>query len=72
MNSYKKQVDNITIIVDFKTELLGIIEIISPRYKSIVGHTLTPLGNKFIYDNIIEKFNKYSNHELIELFDEIT
>ena len=72
MNSYTKQVDNITITVDFKTELLGIIEIISPQYKSISGHTLTPLGNKFIYDNIIEKFNKYSNHELIELFDEIT
>ena len=72
MNSYIKQVDNIAITVDFRTELLGIIEIISPQYKLIAGHTLNPLGNKFIYDNIIEKFSRYSNHKLIKLFDEIT
>lgn len=72
MDSYKKQIDNIKITVDFRTELLGIIEIISPKYKTIAGHTLEPLGNKFIYDDILEKFEKYKEHRLIKLFDEIT
>ena len=72
MNSFVKQVGNIMVTIDHRTELLAIIEIISPNYKTIAGHTLEPLGNKFIYDDIIERFGKYKEHGLIKLFDEIT
>ena len=56
--------------VDRRTELLGIIQIISD-YRKIYPNLLEKLGNKEYVEKIEVKFSKYKNHQLIKLFNEI-
>ena len=71
MKSFYKEKDGIIYEVDYRTELLSIILILSDDYKKIVGNKMVPLNNKFIYDDIYNKFSKYKNHKTIKLFNEI-
>lgn len=69
MNVHDK-VGPIEIRVDRRTELLGIIQIIS-NYKKKYAKLLEKRGNKKYIEEIEEKFNIFKNHEVIKLFDEI-
>ena len=71
MNSYIKTDGNISYTVDFRTELLSIILILSDKYKYLVGNKMIPLNNKYIYDRIKLKFEKFKNHRTINLFNQI-
>lgn len=71
MNSYIKKDGNISYTVDFRTELLSIILILSDKYKYLVGNKMIPLNNKYIYDRIKLKFEKFKNHRTINLFNQI-
>ena len=56
--------------VDRRTELLGIIQIISD-YKKTYPHLLKKLGNKKYVEEIEQKFSMYKDHKVIKLFNEI-
>lgn len=71
MESFAKKKNNITFTVDYRTELLSIILILSDEYKDLVGNKMIPLNNKYIYDRINNKFDKYKNHKTIQLFNQI-
>lgn len=71
MNNYIKKDGNISYTVDFRTELLSIILILSDKYKYLVGNKMIPLNNKYIYDRIYLKFEKFKNHRTINLFNQI-
>lgn len=71
MNSIKKEVNNIVFTVDYKTELLSVILILSDKYKELVGNKMIPLQNKYIYERINDRFNKFKNHKTIKMFDNI-
>ena len=71
MKSFYKKNDNITFLVDYRTELLSIILILSDKYKELVGNKMVPLNNKYIYDRINLKFKKFKDHKTIHLFNDI-
>lgn len=71
MESFAKKKNNITFTVDYRTEILSIILILSDKYKDLVGNKMIPLNNKYIYDRINNKFDKYKNHKTIQLFNQI-
>ena len=71
MKSFYKKKDNITFTVDYRTELLSVILVLSDNYKKMVGNKMQPLNNKYIYDRIIERFSKYKNHKVMILFEDI-
>lgn len=68
--SINTKVNGIEIRVDKRTELLAIIEIIS-IYKETYPFLLERYGNKKYIEEIENKFLKYKNHRVIELFNEI-
>ena len=65
---YKKD-GNIAYTVNFRTELLGIILILSDKYKNLVGNKMIPLNNKYIYDRINLKFIEQLNYLIKLLID---
>lgn len=65
---YKKD-GNIDYTVNFRTELLGIILILSDKYKNLVGNKMIPLNNKYIYDHINLKFIEQLNYLIKLLID---
>lgn len=56
--------------VDRRTELLGIIQIIS-NYKLKYSHLLEKHGNRQYVEEIELKFSSWKNHQTIKLFNEI-
>lgn len=70
MKSIEKKINDITITIDFKTELLGIIMLLS-NYKNKFPELFKDYENKFYVDNIMNQFNKYKDDEIIKEFDEI-
>ncbi len=60
----------IEIRVDRKTELLGIIQIIS-NYRKKFPQLLEKHGNKDYVEQIERQFGKYKDHRVVKLFDEI-
>lgn len=66
-----KKYNNITFLVDYRTELLSVILLLSDQYKNLVGNKMIPLNNKYIYERILLNFSKYKNHRTIKLFNEI-
>lgn len=60
----------IEIRVDRKTELLGIIQIIS-NYRKKFPQLLEKHGNKDYVEQIERQFGKYKDHMVVKLFDEI-
>lgn len=71
MKSIFKEKDGITYEVDYRTELLSIILILSDDYKKIVKNKMIPLNNKYIYDKIINLFGKFKEHNTIILFNNL-
>ena len=61
---------NLEIRVDRRTELLGIIEIIS-NYKKKYPNLLEVHGNKEYIEGIEKTFNKYRDYKVIQLFNKI-
>ncbi len=70
MNSFSKKVGNITITIDYRIELLGIIMHISD-YSKELPHLFVEHENKFYMDRIKEKFLKYKNEEVVKIFDSL-
>ena len=54
MKSIEKNIEKITITVDYRSELLGIIMWLSD-YHNQFPHLFQPYANKFFTDNIIQK-----------------
>lgn len=71
MKSFEKRINNIIFTVDYRTELLSIILILSENYKNLVGKKMIPLANKYIYDRVHTTFDRFKNHKTILLFEEI-
>lgn len=71
MNSICKEKNGIIYEVDYRTELLSIILILSDDYKKLVRNKMPPLNNKFIYENVLKLFGQYKNHNTIKLFNEL-
>lgn len=61
---------DLEIRVDRRTELLGILEVIS-NYRETYPKLLEEKGNKDYLEDIKRRFGKYNNHEVIKLFNEI-
>lgn len=70
MESIKKQVGNIIVTVDYHTELLGIIMWLS-NYHNDYKELYSDYENKFFTDNIISRFEKFKNEEVIKEFEQI-
>lgn len=70
MNSFSKKIGNITISVDYRVELLGVIMLISD-YSKKFPYLFGEYENKFYMDRIKEKFLKYKDEEVIKMFDEL-
>lgn len=68
MKSYNKKIGNITVTIDYRIELLGIIMLISDYAKEL-PHLFKEYENKFYLDRIKEKFLKYKDEEVIKIFD---
>ena len=71
MKCFQKKIGNIIFTVDYRTELLGIILVLSNNYKKLVDRKMISLENKYIYDRIHNNFDKFKNHKTILLFEEI-
>lgn len=71
MKSFEKRIGNIIFTVDYRTELLSIILILSENYKKMVGKKMIPLGNKYIYDRVHSNFDRFKNHKTMVLFEDI-
>lgn len=69
MNVHDKS-GTIEIRVDRRTELLGIIQIIS-NYRKKYPKLLEKCGNKEYIEEIEKKFNSFKDHKVIKLFDTI-
>ncbi len=69
----KTNINGVNIIVDKRTELLGIIMFIS-NYHNIWKDSgqFENCANRFLIDEICNKFSKYKNENTIKLFDELT
>lgn len=67
MKSIETRDKNIVAIVDYRTELLGIIMWLS-GYTKILPECFTIYENKFYVDNILERFSKFKNEEVIKDF----
>lgn len=61
---------NIVATVDYRTELLGIIMWLSD-YHTLLPECFKIYENKFYIDNILEKFSKFKNEEVIKDFMEL-
>lgn len=70
MKSIEKNIEKITITVDYRSELLGIIMWLSD-YHNQFPHLFQPYANKFFTDNIIQKFNEFKNEPAILEFNEL-
>lgn len=70
MESVNIQVNDINIEVDYRTELLGIIMWIS-NYHQKYDILFQKYGNQFYVDEIIKRFQKFSNHKVIKDFERI-
>lgn len=73
MDSVKKEVNGITVTVDKRTMLLGIIMHIS-NYPILWKATqqFEELENKYLINEVKEKFDKFKGEDVIKLFDELT
>ena len=67
MKSIQVKDKNIVATVDYRTELLGIIMWLSDYHK-IHPECFRIYENKFYIDNILEKFSKFKNEEIIKDF----
>lgn len=73
MDSVKKSINGITITVDKRTMLLGIIMHISNYCKLWKDSgQFDEAENKYLIEEIKIKFSKYRNEKIIKLFDELT
>ena len=70
MKSIEKNIEKITITVDYRSELLGIIMWLSD-YHNQFPHLFQPYANKFFTDNIIQKFNEFKKEPAILEFNEL-
>lgn len=68
MRSVERNIGLINIRVDYHTELLGIIEIISD-YRNNYPHLLKKYANRKYVEQIENKFLKFKNHKVIEMFN---
>ena len=64
MEHVQKKSGNITVKVDYRTELLGIIMCIS-NYRNKFPSMFQPYENQFYVQNIIDKFGKYKEENVI-------
>lgn len=64
MKSIEKKVDLISVRVDYRTELLGIIQVLS---KNPLTETDDSFGNRKYLDEIKKKFGKYTNHPIVKM-----
>lgn len=73
MDSVKKEVNGITITVDKRTMLLGIIMHIS-NYPNLWKDTqqFEDSENKYLINEIKEQFDKFKDEDVIKMFDELT
>lgn len=67
MKSIETRDENIIATVDYRTELLGIIMWLS-GYTKLLPECFTIYENKFYVDNILEKFSKFKDEEVIKDF----
>lgn len=70
VESVKKEVGNITITVDYRTELLGIIMLLSD-YPNKFPELFAKYNNQFYVDRILSKFSQYKNEQIILMFNEL-
>ena len=70
MEHVQKKSGNITVKVDYRTELLGIIMCIS-NYRNKFPSMFKPYENQFYVQNIIDKFGKYKEENVIKQFDDL-
>lgn len=68
IKSVSKNVNDIKITVDFKTELLGIIMILG-NYRKRFPKLFNNYENQFYVDSIINEFSKFEDDEVIKIFD---
>ncbi len=68
MENVEKKYGNIKVRVDYRTELLGIIQLIS-NYKNRYSHLIEEKNNNEYRDNIFNKFLQYADHKIITLFN---
>ena len=73
MDSVKKEVNGITVTVDKRTMLLGIIMHIS-NYPILWkdSQQFEDSENKYLINEMKNKFNKFKDEDVIKLFDELT
>ena len=67
MKSIEERDKNIVAIVDYRTELLGILMWISD-YHNMLPELFRIYENKFYIDNILEKFSQYKDDEILKEF----
>ncbi len=70
MKNTEKILKKLHIRVDYRTELLGIIQIISD-YKKEYPHLLEKRSNKGYIEKIEKTFQKYKSHQAIQLFNDL-
>ncbi len=70
MKNIQKNVGDIIITIDYKSELLGIIMCIS-NYKEKYKRLFKDYENKFYIERIINKFSKYKDEEIIKIFEDL-
>lgn len=63
MKNIEKKVNLISVRVDFRTELLGIIQVLS---ENPLTKTNEKIGNQKYLDEIKKRFGKYKNHPVIK------
>lgn len=64
MKSIEKKVGLIHVCVDYRTELLGIIQVLS---NNPLTETNDDFGNQTYVDEIKERFGKYKNHSVVKM-----
>lgn len=70
VDSVKKKLGNITVEVDYRTELLGVIQLLSD-YHNDFPNLFQKYANKYYVDRINDKFLKYKDDEVITMFNEL-
>lgn len=70
MKNIEKNIGSLSIRVDYRTELLGIIELISD-YRKKYPHLLRKYANKLYIEQIEDKFMKFSDHKVVEIFNSL-
>lgn len=70
MRSIIKKISDITITLDYRTELLGIIMLLGNYHKKF-PHLFLKYENQFYVDRILRVFGDYKNDEIIEEFDNL-